>query len=76
MSQVFSDVNKQPSLEWRCVNWKGEIMAESGRRVSNIKISILLKKGWLSYVRVSLKWERVSYLHGLAHITVPLNFLF
>ena len=22
---------KQPSLEWRCVNWKGEIMAESGR---------------------------------------------
>ena len=44
-SQVFSDVNKQPSLEWRCVNWKVEIMTESGRSVSNIKISILLTKG-------------------------------
>ena len=43
-SQVFSDVNKQPSREWRCVNWKGEIMAESGGGVSSIKISILLKK--------------------------------
>ena len=30
-SQVFSDVNKQPSLEWCCVNLKGEIMAESRR---------------------------------------------
>ena len=30
-SQVFSDLNKQPSLEWHCVNWKVEIMAESGR---------------------------------------------
>ena len=27
-SQVFSNVNKQPSLEWRCVNLKREIMAE------------------------------------------------
>ena len=53
----FSDVNKQPSREWRCVNWKGEIMAESGRWVSNIKLSILLKKGWFSNVGVSLKWE-------------------
>ena len=30
-SQVFSDVNKQPSLEWHYVNWKGEIMVEIGR---------------------------------------------
>ena len=30
MSHIFSDVNKQPSLEWRCVNWKGEIVAEIG----------------------------------------------
>ena len=44
-------------MEWRCVNLKGEIMAESRRWVSNIKISILLKKGWFSYVRVSLKLE-------------------
>ena len=33
----------------------GEIMAESRRWVSNIKLSILLKKGWFFYVRVSLK---------------------
>ena len=45
MSQAFFNVNKQPSLKWRCVNWKGEIMAESGQLVSNIKISIVLKKG-------------------------------
>ena len=56
-SQVFSDVNKQSSLKWHCINWKGGIMAESGRWLSNIKISILLKKGWFSNVRVSLKWE-------------------
>ena len=29
-SQV-SHLNKQPSLEWRCVSWKGEIMAGSDR---------------------------------------------
>ena len=58
MPQVFSDVNKQRhSLEWRCVNWKEEIMAESGRWVPNIKISILLKKGWFSNVKVSLNWK-------------------
>ena len=54
---VFSDVNKQLLLEWRCVNWQGEIMAESGQWVSNVKISILLKKGWFSYVRISRKQE-------------------
>ena len=32
-------------------------MAESRRWVSNMKISILLKKGWFSYVRVTLKQE-------------------
>ena len=32
-------------------------MAESRRWVSNMKISILLKKEWFSYVRVSLKQE-------------------
>ena len=42
--KFFSNVNKQSSLEWRCINLKGEIMAESCRWVSNIKISILLKK--------------------------------
>ena len=57
MSQVFSDENKQASLEWRWVNLKGEIMAENRWWVSDIKLSILLKKGWFSYVRVSLKRE-------------------
>ena len=56
-SQVFSDVNKQPSLGWRCINLKGDIMAESCWWVSNIKIYMLLKKVWFSYVRVSLKQE-------------------
>ena len=46
--QAFSNVNKQPSLEWHCVNWTEEIVAESGQWVSNIKIYILLKKGWFS----------------------------
>ena len=40
MSQVFSNVNKQFSWEWGCINLKGEIIAESGWWVSNIKISI------------------------------------
>ena len=53
----FSGENKQPSLEWRCVHLLGEIIAESRRWVSNIKISVLLKKGWFSDVRVSLKRE-------------------
>ena len=44
----FFWLNKQPSLEWHCINLKGEIMAESHWWVSNIRISILLKKGWFS----------------------------
>ena len=68
MSQAFSDVNKQPSLEWRCVNWKREIMTESGRWVSNIKISILLEKGWFSNLRVFLKWE--EYYIYMAQLTL------
>ena len=32
-------------------------MVESRQWVSNMKISILLNKGWFSYVRVSLKQE-------------------
>ena len=53
----FFKCNKQLSLEWCCISSNGEIIAESCRWASNIKISILLKKGWLSYVRVSLKQE-------------------
>ena len=56
-SQVFFRSNQQLSQEWRCVNSKGETMAESGRWISNIKTSILSRKGWFSYVRVSLKPE-------------------
>ena len=74
MSQVFSDVNKQPSLEWRCVNWKREIMAESGRWVSNIKVSILLKKGWFSNVSI-FEMRRITHLHGSAHIGIALRVL-
>ena len=35
----------------------------------NIKISILLKKGWFSYVRVSLKREE-QHIY-MAHFTIP-----
>ena len=43
-------------------------MAESGQWVSNIKISILLKKGWFVNVRVSLKWEE-SHIY-MAQLTL------
>ena len=54
-SQAFSDENKQPSLEWHCIHFQGEIMGKSCRWVPNVAISILLKKGWFSFVRKSLK---------------------
>ena len=47
---------------------KGEIFAQSGGWVSNIKISILLKKGWFSYVIVSLKQEE-EYIY-MAQLTL------
>ena len=68
MSQFFSDENRQPPPEWRCVNLYGAIMAESRRWVSNMKMSILLKKWWFSYVRVSLKQE--EYHIYLAQLTL------
>ena len=37
---------------------EGETMAESHQCVSNIKISILLQKGWFSNVIVSLKQDK------------------
>ena len=47
-------------------------MAKSCQWVSNMKMSILLKKGF-SYVRVSLKKRRISHLSGSAHFTIPLR---
>ena len=47
---------------------KGDIMAESGWWVSNIKISILLKKHWFSYVRVPLKGEEKHIF--VVHLTL------
>ena len=49
-SQVFSDENRQlPRRAWplRKLVRQGAIVAESRRWVSNMKMSILLKKGWL-----------------------------
>ena len=49
-SQVFSDENRQLSRRaWplRKLVRQGTIMAESRRWVSNMKMSIILKKGWL-----------------------------
>ena len=41
-------------------------MAESRRRVSNLKMSILLKKD-------ILEKRRIGHLLGLAHFTIPLK---
>ena len=41
--KVFSNENKQPSLEWRCVHLLGEIMAENCWWVLKVVISILFK---------------------------------
>ena len=46
-------------------------MSKSCRWVSNMKISIISKKGWLSYVRVSLKQEYHIYMAQL--FTIPLR---
>ena len=60
-SQAFSNENRMEML--RNGKWNGvrklvrTIMAESRRWLSNMKISVLLKKRWFSYVRVSFKQE-------------------
>ena len=48
-------------------------MAECHQWVSNTKISIL-KKGWYSYVRVSLKQEQYHNYMAQALFKIPLNF--
>ena len=50
-------------------------MAESHCWVSNIKISILLKKGGFSYVRCQsiLETRRITRSHGSALFTIPLK---
>ena len=68
--QVFSDENNRPSMKWGCTDLQGETMAESCRWVSNIKISVLLKKGWCQSI---LETRRLSHLHGSAPFTVPLK---
>ena len=47
-------------------------MAESCWWVSNIKISILLKKRWF-YCQSILEMRQISHLHGLALFAIPLN---
>ena len=55
-------------LEWCCTNLWGEIIAESGWWVSNIKISILLKKGWFSseypWNEMNITFTWLSSLHN------------
>ena len=50
----FSNKNKWPSQEWHFVHLKGAIMVERYWWVLNVYIHAL-KKGWFSYVRVSIK---------------------
>ena len=63
-----------PKLEWLWVYLQGEIMAESRRWVLNVIISIVLKMGWFSYVRVFLKQDEYHiYSTQLALFTIPLK---
>ena len=57
MSQVFSNANKQLSLEWHFEYLWGKIMGISCRWVLNPIISIFLKR-WFFYARVSLKHDK------------------
>ena len=54
---LVRSANRQPSVEWHCINLQGAMMVESHWWVSNMKISILLKRLWSSYVSVSMKQE-------------------
>ena len=67
-SQVFSNKNKQSSLEWRCVNLKGEIMAE-------IKYQDLhsFKKGVILLFQSIFETRQISHLLGSALFTIPLS---
>ena len=71
MLQFFSDVNKQPSLEWRCVNWKRKLW----RKVAGeIKYQNLYSfKEGLILLCQSILETRITHLHGSAHFTIPLN---
>ena len=60
-SQAFSDENKQPSLKWRCVNFYGEIMAESRQWISNIKISYSFKEGMILLCQSIRETGQISF---------------
>ena len=59
MSQVSSDVNKQHSLECRCVNWKEKIMAESIKyqNIHSFKEELIL------LCQSILETSRITQLH-------------
>ena len=74
MSQLFSDVNKQPSLGWRCVNLKGEIIG--GISLASTKYQNLhtFKEGLILLCQNILETRRVTHLHGSPHFTInPFN---
>ena len=48
-------------------------MAESGRRVSNIKVSNSFKEGLILLYQGILEARRITHLHGSAHFTIPLS---
>ena len=68
MSQVFSDVNQQPSLEWCYVNLNGEIMV-------SIKYQNLhyFKEVLILLCQSVFETRKITHLHGLADFTIPLN---
>ena len=68
MSQVFSDVNQQPSLEWCYVNLKGEIMVSIKYRNLHYFKEVLIL-----LCQSVFETRKITHLHGLADFTIPLN---
>ena len=75
MSQVISKLNKQPSLEWLCVNLKGEI---NGKKwLVSIKYqNLYFFKGLILLCQSVLETRTITHLYGSAHFTIPLTGLF
>ena len=72
MSQVFCDVNKQPSLEWHCVNFKEKLGWQVAGEYQILK-SPFLKEGLILLGQSILETRRITHLHGSAHFTIPIK---
>ena len=71
-SQVFSNGNKQPSLEWRCVNWKKKLWPKVASEIKYQNLNSF-KEGLILLCQSVLETRRITHLHGSAHFTIPLK---